>query len=140
MSKADQRDAHRYEVLKRSVVDLGLFRRGSLVRRFMPCGKSGCRCLAAPPKLHGPYYQWTRKVGGKTVTVRLSQQEAQLVQNMLKAVNVKVSIEAVPSDDFFPAFSMALTRMLVASYAWAWNDAVGSVPNCALYAGRNWLA
>jgi len=80
MSKADQQDADRYEVLKRSIVDLGLFRRGSLVRRFMPCGKPGCRCQAARPELHGPYYQWTRKVGGKTVTVRLSQPEAKLLQ------------------------------------------------------------
>ena len=83
MSKTDQEDAHRYEALKRSVVDLGLFRRGSLVRRFMPCGKPGCRCQAAPPKLHGPYYQWTRKVGGKTVTVRLSLQEATLLEEWI---------------------------------------------------------
>lgn len=83
MSKADQRDAHRYEALKRSVVDLGLFRRGSLVRRFMPCGKPGCRCQVEPPTLHGPYYQWTRKVGGKTVTVRLSLQEATLLEQWI---------------------------------------------------------
>src|SRR5881409_679931 len=83
MSNADQRDAHRYDALKRSVVDLGLFRRRSLVRRFMPCGKPGCRCQAAPPKLHGPYYQWTRKFGGKTVTVRLSQQEATLLEEWI---------------------------------------------------------
>ena len=83
MSKADQRDAHRYEALKRSVVDLGLFRRGSLVRRFMPCGKHGCRCQAASPTLHGPYYQWTRKVAGKTVTVRLSPQEAKLLEEWI---------------------------------------------------------
>ena len=83
MSKADQRDAHRYEALKRSLVDLGMFRRGSLVRRFMPCGKPGCRCQAAPPNLHGPYYQWTRKVGGKTVTLRLSQREAKLLEEWI---------------------------------------------------------
>src|SRR2546428_8499238 len=83
MSKADQEDAHRYEALKRLVVDVGLFRRGCLVRRFMPCGKPGCRCQAAPPKLHGPYYQWTRKVGGKTATVRLSQQEAKLLEEWI---------------------------------------------------------
>jgi len=83
MSKADQDDAHRYEALKHSVVDLGLFRRGSLVRRFMPCGKPGCRCQAASTKLHGPYYQWTRKVGGKTVTVRLSRQEATLLEEWI---------------------------------------------------------
>ena len=82
MSKTDQQDAHRYEALKRSLADLGMFRRGSVVRRFMPCGKPGCRCQAAPPNLHGPYYQWTRKVGGKTATLRLSEREAKLLKDM----------------------------------------------------------
>src|SRR5579859_5369841 len=45
---------------------------GNVVTRQMRCGKSGCRCKADPPQLHGPYYQWTRKVGGKTVTRWLS--------------------------------------------------------------------
>jgi hypothetical protein len=72
-------DAHRYEQLKRAVAEIGLIRRGSLLRRFMPCGKAGCRCQAKAPVLHGPYYQWTRKVRGKTVTVRLSQPEAKLL-------------------------------------------------------------
>jgi hypothetical protein len=73
-------DEKRYEELKRAITALGFFRYGSLVRRFMPCGKTGCRCQALPPELHGPYYQWTRKVDGKTVTVRLSKQEAALLQ------------------------------------------------------------
>ena len=83
MSKTDQQDAHRYEALKRSLADLGMFRRGSVVRRFMPCGKPGCRCQAAPPNLHGPYYQWTRKVGGKTATLRLSEREAKLLEEWI---------------------------------------------------------
>jgi hypothetical protein len=65
-----------YEALKRSLAGLGYFRRGSLVRRFTFCGKPGCACQATPPSPHGPYYQWTRKVRGKTVTVRLTREEA----------------------------------------------------------------
>jgi hypothetical protein len=45
----------------------------------MPCGKSGCACQASPPRLHGPYYQWTRKVDGKTVSVRLTREQADLL-------------------------------------------------------------
>lgn len=71
-------DHQYYDQLKRALADLGFIRRGSLLRRFMPCGKPGCCCQAAPPQLHGPYYQWTRKVRGKTVTMRLSEQEARL--------------------------------------------------------------
>lgn len=76
MSSTDAIDQERYESLKRAIANLGFIRRGSLVRRLMPCGKVGCRCQASPPQLHGPYYQWTRKLRGKTVTVRLTEREA----------------------------------------------------------------
>jgi len=43
---------------------------GTLTVRSYACGKAGCRCHADPPRLHGPYAEWTRKIGGKTVTRR----------------------------------------------------------------------
>ena len=76
-------DQTRYEALKRTVLTLGPIRRGSLVRRFMPCGKAGCCCQASPPDLHGPYYQWTRKVRGKTATARLTREEARLFEEWI---------------------------------------------------------
>jgi hypothetical protein len=66
----------RYATLKQTLRDLGLVRPGSLVERYMPCGRSTCRCMADPPVLHGPYYQWTHKIEGKTVTRRLSAAQA----------------------------------------------------------------
>jgi peptide/nickel transport system substrate-binding protein len=53
-----------------------------------------------------------RKKDGKELAVRFviptqvasSQQEASLIFNMLKAINVKVNIDAVPSDDFFAKY------------------------------------
>jgi hypothetical protein len=48
---------------------------GTLTVRAYACGKPGCRCHADPPRLHGPYAEWTRKIGGKTVTRRLSPAE-----------------------------------------------------------------
>ena len=80
MRQAGTADQQRYDTLKRAIAALGYFRYGSLVRRFMPCGKPGCRCQAAPPELHGPYYQWTRKVSGKTVTLRLTRPQAKLLE------------------------------------------------------------
>ncbi len=71
-----QKDLDRYDKLKREILSLGFIRRGSLLRRFMPCGKQRCQCQGPSPKLHGPYYQWTRKIQGKTVTVRLTQNQA----------------------------------------------------------------
>ncbi len=41
---------------------------GSIQQRRMRCGHPSCACHADPPRLHGPYWQWTRKVAGKTVT------------------------------------------------------------------------
>jgi hypothetical protein len=70
--------AERFDALKKEILALGYVRPGSLVRRFMPCGKPGCRCMANPPVLHGPYYQWTWKVTGKMKTVRLSEEQARL--------------------------------------------------------------
>lgn len=48
---------------------------GSVVRRHMRCGQEGCACHADPARAHGPYIQWTRTVGGKTVTRLLSEEQ-----------------------------------------------------------------
>jgi hypothetical protein len=45
---------------------------GTLTVRSYACGKPACRCHGDPPQLHGPYAEWTRKIGGKTVTRRLT--------------------------------------------------------------------
>jgi hypothetical protein len=56
-----------------------------VVRRFMPCGKAGCRCQAHTPQLHGPYHQWTHKVRGKTVTLRVRPDEAKLLEEWIES-------------------------------------------------------
>ena len=73
----------RYHQLQLALSRIGYFRRGTLLKRFMPCGKPGCACQASPPRLHGPYYQWTRKVAGKTVTVRLTAEQAELLASWI---------------------------------------------------------
>jgi hypothetical protein len=50
------------------IAGLGLALPGTLIQRHVRCGRAGCRCHADPPALHGPYWQWTRKAGGKTIT------------------------------------------------------------------------
>ena len=74
----------RFEELKREILRLGYVRPGSLVRRFMPCGNASCRCMGQPPQLHGPYYQWSHKVAGKTRTLRLSEQQAELCRQWVQ--------------------------------------------------------
>ncbi len=69
--------------LGRRAGDVGFVIRGSVVPNFTTCGSTGCRCKANPPSLHGPYWQWTRSVGGKTVSKRLKPAEAKLYQRWI---------------------------------------------------------
>jgi|SRR5271165_3469095 len=48
---------------------------GTVLVRTFACGKKNCRCHADPPRLHGPYIQWTRKIGQKTVTRNLTEEQ-----------------------------------------------------------------
>jgi hypothetical protein len=50
------------------LASLGLALPGTLIERHVRCGRTNCRCHADPPVLHGPYWQWTRKAAGKTIT------------------------------------------------------------------------
>jgi hypothetical protein len=66
----------RHQSLAARLGQIGFAITGSLTRRYTTCGKPGCRCQASPPQPHGPYYQLTRKVAGKTVTTRLTAGQA----------------------------------------------------------------
>ena len=39
------------------------------------CGKTGCRCRAEPPDLHGPFHTLTRKVANRTETRLLAEDQ-----------------------------------------------------------------
>jgi hypothetical protein len=56
---------------KEELSGLGNLRPGSLSTQFNVCGTPGCKCKAAPPQKHGPYYQvsFTRK-GKHSVSFR----------------------------------------------------------------------
>jgi hypothetical protein len=75
---------HRYRELAEHIAELGFIAAGSVVRTHNRCGKPNCRCHADPPQLHGPYWQWTTKVNGKTITRRLSESEAGLYQEWIR--------------------------------------------------------
>ena len=64
--------------------DWGLgFSQGSVVLRKTLCNRPGCKCKGDPPRLHGPYYQLTRKLCGNTVGRPLSDAEADLYQEWI---------------------------------------------------------
>jgi hypothetical protein len=66
----------RHQALAARLSQIGFALPGSLTRRYTTCGKPGCRCQGDPPRPHGPYYQLTRKVAGKTITRRLTSTQA----------------------------------------------------------------
>lgn len=69
---------HRYQALTAQLADIGYISAGSLALRHNRCGKPSCHCHADPPQLHGPYWQWTAKVDGKTINRRLTPDQAKL--------------------------------------------------------------
>ena len=49
----------------------GDFRRGSLNAVWRRCGKPNCACAQPGHRGHGPQWNLTRRIGGKTVNVHL---------------------------------------------------------------------
>lgn len=73
----------RYRRLAAQLAEVGFISSGTVTRRYTHCATAGCKCHDDPPRPHGPYYQWTAKVDGKTVTRRLNAQEATLYQEWI---------------------------------------------------------
>jgi hypothetical protein len=73
----------RYRELAAQLADIGMISAGTLTRRYTRCTSPGCKCRADPPQPHGPYWQWTRKIDGKTVTRRLTPAEAKLYREWI---------------------------------------------------------
>jgi len=84
MAKPRTTVQQQYEALKAALGPLGFVRPGSIARRFMRCGKPGCHCMADPPTLHGPYYDWTYKLRGKSVAMRLTETQAKQCEEWLR--------------------------------------------------------
>jgi hypothetical protein len=70
-----------YRDLAAQLATIGLIHSGSVTRRYTRCATPGCKCHADPPQPHGPYYQWTTKNNGKTVTRRLTENERSSTKN-----------------------------------------------------------
>jgi hypothetical protein len=67
----------RYHALQDQVRKLDFIAAGSVIERYTVCGTPGCRCHNDPPTRHGPYFQYSRKLDGKTLTRRLTTEQAQ---------------------------------------------------------------
>jgi hypothetical protein len=65
----------RLRELKAQLAQIDFVLPGTINVAMNRCGKPSCACHADPPRLHGPYITWTRKVQGKTVTRRLTPEQ-----------------------------------------------------------------
>ena len=57
--------------LLQNISELGDFQPGSITSAFRRCGSPNCHCAKPKDPGHGPHFQLTRKVDGKTVTQNL---------------------------------------------------------------------
>jgi hypothetical protein len=77
---ADQR----FRQARQELLQLDYFLKGTVLKRMMKCGQPNCACHRDPSHRHGPYFEWTYKVNGKTVNIKLSKQAAPLYQAATK--------------------------------------------------------
>jgi hypothetical protein len=76
MSAQPPEPERRRRELLTQITQIGHVLPGTLNTVMNRCGKPRCACHADPPRLHGPYITWTRKVAGKTQTRRLTPEQA----------------------------------------------------------------
>jgi hypothetical protein len=64
---AHQAEAQKIAAELAAIAATGMILPGTITERRTRCGRRNCACHADPPRLHGPYWQWTRKVAAKTI-------------------------------------------------------------------------
>jgi hypothetical protein len=77
---AGDRHAQRFAQLRQQLQELDYFCKGTVLQRRMKCGQPRCACHQDPSQRHGPYWEWTYKVRGKTVNVRLTSEAGPIYQ------------------------------------------------------------
>ena len=75
---------------------------GSITERRTRCGKPSCACHHDPPRLHGPYRHWTRKIANKTVGKYLGKDQARecerWIENDRRIRELVARLEAIGID------------------------------------------
>ena len=64
---AHQAEAEKIAAELAAIAATGMILPGTITERRTRCGRRNCACHACPPRPHGPYHQWTRKIAAKTV-------------------------------------------------------------------------
>ncbi len=72
------------KAIKNQIISKGWILQGTLLKQFKQCGKNNCQCHQDKKYWHGPYWIWTRKEKGKTITKTLSKNQAKMVKKSLE--------------------------------------------------------
>ena len=86
MSRNNQKNSakKKIEKIKKAILALDLVCDGTIFKRKNTCGTKGCRCKTDPKFLHGPYYEWNRRIAGRLVHRTVSAEQA---QNISKGIS-----------------------------------------------------
>lgn len=76
--------SQKYEVLRNELLGVGYIGMGSINTVYTRCGNSYCPCKLDDKKKHGPYYLWTRKINGKTVSWRIDKAQVKQIKEFFK--------------------------------------------------------
>jgi hypothetical protein len=78
----------KYQEIKEKIKKLNCILVGTVLKKFKKCGRKNCKCMKDQEYLHGPYFIWTRKEKGKTVTKTITQKQAKECHKAFK--NMKI--------------------------------------------------
>ena len=83
---SDEEIQKQFQSLRRQLARTPYLCTGSVMSLYNRCGKPQCACHTDEKAKHGPYFVWTRKVKGKTVTRTLTAEQAQLCKRCIEAM------------------------------------------------------
>lgn len=73
------------EQLKQRLLNLGPVLPGSISEQWNICGTPGCKCKdTANPKKHGPYYQLSFSVGGRSSSLFIKKEDVAEARKSVK--------------------------------------------------------
>ncbi|HYS35834.1 MAG TPA: DUF6788 family protein [Pseudonocardiaceae bacterium] len=97
---------------------------GSVAERRTTCGAANCRCRTDPTQRHGPYFEYTRKVAGKTTGRRLTAEQAEQYRSWIANRRTLDQITAAMDE-----LSHQAVRLLTSPPLTALRAAEGEAPN-----------
>ena len=81
-SRIETLEQLRKDLLKQ-ISALPAFRQGTLASRFRKCGKPNCHCAGDESTGHGPSWNITRKVHGRTVSTYIKTEDIDVIQQQV---------------------------------------------------------